>query len=110
MLNLEAIKAKSAQLKRKNFTVPEWGGDIIIREMSGIERLDFAEWISESKPSLSAVIVRVVSCCCVNDSGAKLFTESDLRSLIDTTSFPSLMDIYGVARDLSGMVVKEGEG
>lgn len=45
-LTREAILATASDLRTKVVAVPEWGGDVVVGEMSGTDRDDWeAEWI-----------------------------------------------------------------
>lgn len=46
ILTREAILAAASDLRTKVVAVPEWGGDVVVGEMSGTDRDDWdAEWI-----------------------------------------------------------------
>lgn len=62
--------------------VPEWGGDVIIRTLSGAERDAFeASMVAAGERRLVNIRARLVAACLVDDAGQPLFSERDVESL-----------------------------
>lgn len=81
-----AILSKAAILAaddKKTITmdVPEWGGSVVIRVMSGTERDRFeAEFVNGNK-SVDMVRAKLVAKCLCDERGDRLFTEQEIPSL-----------------------------
>ncbi len=85
LLSKEAILA-SSDLPTERVTVKAWGGDVIVRTMTGEERDAFEESLidrSGDAPKRDARNFRakLVALCLVNDKGTRLFEESDILAL-----------------------------
>jgi hypothetical protein len=86
MLTREQI-LKAQELKTETVNAPEWGGDVIIRELTSAERLDyfaalsrFADVADDRGRNLlntALFVCRVV----VDDKGNRLFTDDDAELL-----------------------------
>lgn len=65
--------------------VPEWGGSILLRSMTGTQRNNYEYWAhlqSKAKsPDYRGIRERLIICCAVDESGEALFTEGDLSEL-----------------------------
>lgn len=80
-LNKEAILAAS-DLKQEIVNVPEWGGEVIIRTMTGEERDAFdSEMIRDEKRSLKNVRARFLSLILCDEKGNRLFDDKDISAL-----------------------------
>jgi len=64
--------------------VPEWGGDVYIRTISGTERDKFEEAYSEQK--MKAFRVRFLVMTLADESGERLFGDADMDALGDKSS------------------------
>jgi hypothetical protein len=87
--NKEQILAAD-DLGRETVAVPEWGGEVIVRQMTGAER-DAWEmaliWREGEEPEpararvMSNIRARLVALCAIDDSGARLFSDADAAAL-----------------------------
>ena len=81
-----AILSKSQIIAAKDqklisVDVPEWGGDVMVRVMTGTERDRFeAEFVNGNK-SVDMVRAKLVAKCLCDESGERLFTEQDIPAL-----------------------------
>lgn len=70
--------------------VPEWGGSILLRSMTGKQRNDYEHWATtqskEKVPDYRGIRERLIICCAVDENGDALFTESDLAKLAEKNS------------------------
>lgn len=87
--------------------VPEWGGEVAVRGMTGLERDEFEASIVEGSGKKTSVKwknirARVASLCIVDEAGSRLFTESDIQDLGDKSA-AALERVFDVARRLSGL-------
>lgn len=85
-LSKEAILAAS-DLKMKTIPVPEWGGEVCIRVMTGAERDAYAQELHRRKTAASGAPPGVglnpllVSFCVCDETGKPLFTLEDTTAL-----------------------------
>ncbi len=100
---------KAADLQRGTVDVPEWGGHVTVREMTGPERDAFQLEAIEADGAGGLRVVpkqdnaRVVCMCVIDpDSGNALFTEDDLPA-VRRKSGQVLERIAGRVLELSGL-------
>lgn len=68
-------------LKKEKLSVPEWGGEIYIRTMNGMERDGYEEWAAGAGRSLKGIRGRLAALCIVNAAGERLFSDEDIPAL-----------------------------
>ena len=74
-------------LKIEEMEVPEWGGYIHVRVMTGAERNQFVKDILELEDSGDlAVRIKLCSIVVVDAKGKRLFTEEDIEALSKKSS------------------------
>jgi len=78
MLSKNAILA-SDDRNVKTVSVPEWGGDVCIRVLNGIERSQFETMFTEKKVDLFKV--RFVACSLCDERGSRLFSDTEVEAL-----------------------------
>lgn len=108
MINLtRELILKAQDLKRESAEVPEWGGTLFIRGMSGAERDAFetslfskngAERIFTGDNIRAKLLVR----CIVDDKGERLFGDDDVAALGQRNA-ATLDRLYDIAQRLSGI-------
>lgn len=110
LLTREDILAAS-DLKRELVEVPEWGGSVYVRAMTGTERDSFEESIIEirqngkgvsAKPILAAMRAKMCARCMVGENDERLFTDTDVEAL-GQKSAAALDRVYAVAQRLNAM-------
>lgn len=80
VLNKAAILAAKDQ-KMTSVDVPEWGGSVNIRVMTGTERDRFeGEFVGGNK-SVDMVRAKLVAKCLCDEDGNRLFTEQEIPAL-----------------------------
>lgn len=102
--------------KFEDVPVPEWGGEIRLRGLSGFERDQFeAKSMIKVKGNKEVnhrnLRARLVAACAVNEDGSLMFDTGDVLHL-GQKSAVALERLFDVARRLSGMTtadVKEME-
>ena len=101
---------KERELKTEIVPIPEWNGEIIVREMTGTERDEFDEFVlnSQAEGKVKALRSVVVSICCVDEEGKRMFTNLDVPDLQKISS-KITMKISDVALKLSGMAADDVE-
>lgn len=87
--------------------VPEWGGSVIVRGLTGKERDAFEQSIvvlsgKTTKVNLANVRAKLVALTVVDDKGERIFSEKDAEALGDKSA-AALDRIYDVAQRLSGL-------
>lgn len=81
MLTKEQILSVS-DIKTEQIDVPEWGGSVKIKVMTGTERDAFEQSVVEGqKTDLRNIRARFCSIIIVDDDGKRLFTDADISAL-----------------------------
>jgi hypothetical protein len=82
--------------------VPEWGGTVLVRGMTGAERdrFEMRMYLDRDKLDESPVRARVVAWCCLDEAGQALFSQKDVERLA-RKSGAALDRIFSVAQRLS---------
>lgn len=99
---------KASDIKTEEIAVPEWGGTVLVRGLTGKERDAFEAGIVGDKLGKGSQInmqnlrAKLVSLACVDDKGARLFTEADI-DILGNKSASALERLFDAARHLSGM-------
>lgn len=106
LLDKASIFGKS-DIETRTVPVPEWGGDVQVRGLTGFERDAFESTIldqrgKKAKVDLRNARARLVSMTVVNDKGELLFSDDDIP-MLGTKSASALDRIYDVAAALSGL-------
>jgi len=77
MLTAKQILALD-DLPRREVEIPEWGGSVYVRALTGAERDQLERSLSQSSTISRAAIVVM---CCVDGDGNPLFSQSDVAAL-----------------------------
>ena len=85
MLTKEAILAAD-DLPRVLALVPEWGGEVYVRALTGAELVPFGDAVAiEQEKDTKAIMPRLypllVALCACDESGASIFTLADAQEL-----------------------------
>lgn len=94
-------------LRTERVSVPEWGGDVMIRAVSLAEREAFEQAAVVDDDSV-AVIARMVAMAAVGADGKPLFTPDDVAALAAKGAGP-IMRLSQVAMRLNGLVASDIE-
>lgn len=94
-------------IKTERIHVPEWGGDVLVRTLTGAERDAFEALIIEKRGSDYQVNMRDMRAklavwTVVDEDGKHLFTEKDVEAL-SRKSAGALQRIFNIASRLSGI-------
>lgn len=77
------VLTRRAGFRRRRVAVPEWGGDVAIRELSAGEVLQISAIQAEGgKTSTRAVLAHMLVFGWIDDDGANLFTAADSDDLL----------------------------
>lgn len=103
MLDRSAILSKK-DLKREKVSVPEWGGDVFVSEMTGEARdeweLELHEYRKDNSRKLKNPSARLVVATVVDEDGNLLFTRDDVDE-VGKLSCEALDRICRVAQALN---------
>src|SRR5215475_12517218 len=91
MLDRETILGKK-KLRREVLAIPEWDGEVIVRELRGDERAIYESGFSDIGAELTApqqdrtkrwidMRAKIVVLCTINDDGEHVFRESDIAEV-----------------------------
>jgi hypothetical protein len=87
--------------------VPEWGGDVLVRALTGAERDMFEQSIVEqrgrnTRMNLQNIRAKLVALTVVDEQGNRIFKDEDVKWL-GNKSAAALDRIFEVAQRLSGL-------
>ena len=83
--------------------VPEWGGQVIVRTLSGLEKNVWESGnLVGNKVNLRNMTARLCAICIVDEKGKRLFSDADAESL-GRKSAKALERVFDVAQRLNGM-------
>lgn len=98
---------KADDLKTSDVPVPEWGGTVRLRTLTGEERDRFeAESVEfnkkgEAKQNLKNMRARLIALVCVDENGAALFSSYDIPDL-GRKSAVALDRLFAKAQEMNG--------
>ena len=90
-------------LPKEQLSVPEWGGDVWVRTLTGTERDSFeqSKVQKKNKPNLNNVRARFAVLTICDEKGERLFTDNDAEAL-GKKSAAALDRVFEVAQRLNG--------
>ena len=106
VLTKEHIRSVSDRKSERVF-VPDWGGDVIVQTMTGVDKDAFEMERFHRKGNNADVNMRnfragLVARCCVDEEGRRLFTNDDAEWLGEKSGL--MLDIiYDAAARLNGL-------
>jgi hypothetical protein len=100
-------------LKSETVEVPEWGGTVIVRELTGAERDTWEASVVKTNGAAVSIDshnmrAKLVALCIIDDEGKRLFTEKDVVKLGNKAA-AALDRVTDVARKLSRIGEEELE-
>jgi hypothetical protein len=106
-------------IKTQTVPVPEWGGDVLVRGLTGAELDAYQGSMRQMRPRLDGKGMEMVLLsdnnrakllvkCLVNESGERLFADTDAPAL-GRKSAAALDRLYDVAAELSGLSDESAE-
>lgn len=101
---------ESDDLVTEDVPVPEWGGDVRVRTLTGTERDAFELSISGDgkKKNLENLRARLAALCIIDEDGQRVFSDDDVRKL-GLKSAGALGTVFDVASRLNGLTEKDVE-
>lgn len=93
----------AADIQTREVDVPEWGGTVYLKGMSGTERDQFeaANRRSDGEQNLVNVRARFLVRCVVNENGTRIFGDPDAAELGKKSS-AAIQRLWDVAAELNG--------
>lgn len=112
-LNKEQILTAN-DIKTEKVAVPEWGGHIYVRVMSGKERDDYeASCLKQVSPTrfitdMSMVRAKLAARCICDENGQRLFDNKDIAALAEKSG-RALDRVMEVAERINGLSKQDME-
>lgn len=104
---------KVEDMKRELVSVPEWGGDVLVRTMTGCERDQFERELFpdgvNAPQDLSNFRARLASYCLCDEDGQRLFTNTKDVAALSKKGYAALDRILVAAKRLNGIGEEEVE-
>jgi hypothetical protein len=99
---------KSDDLAKEKVSVPEWGGSVYVRCLTGVEREQWEGIAIRARDAKNYTKVRtsLLTMCLVDEKGNRLFADQDVRDL-GQKSAKAMDRLVDVALRISG--ISEGE-
>ena len=105
ILSKDAILAAD-DLPRETVNIPEWGGEVLVRTMSGTDRDAFEASLLEKDGRMENVRARLVALTLCDLQGDRLFNDSEIAAL-GRKSARALDRVFSVAQRLNGIGVEQ---
>lgn len=98
---------KADDVRTEEVEVPEWGGSVLVRGMTGEERDEFEASMlvrrgDQMIPDTWNTRAKLIARCVIDDDGTPLFTRQDVDAL-GKKSGAALDRVFDVASRLSGL-------
>ena len=96
-------------LPTKDMDIPEWGGTLTVRTLTGTERDQFeSAFVNQDKIDIRGLKTRLIQLTVLNGDGNPMFTKTDLLQLNGKSA--SVIDrIFQVSQRLSGLTKEDAE-
>ena len=100
---------KADDLPTKDMDIPEWGGTLTIRTLTGAERDEWeSAFVNQDKIDIRGLKSRLVQLTTMNGDGQQMFTKADLQK-INSKSASVIDRIFQVSQRLSGLTKEAAE-
>lgn len=102
---------EASDLQTITVSVPEWGGDVQIRSMTGADRDEFESSMVKTDAAGNRVAdmsnhkAKLVAMTLVDEDGNRMFTQDDVTRLAMKSS-AALTRVFESAQELNGIGVK----
>lgn len=101
ILSRDAI-LQARELPRKVVSVPEWGGEVIVRTLSGTEMDEWATQDQSKEDRLVNFRSKLVAACLCDEQGKRILSFSDVQKLGEQSAL-ALDRVYDAAASLNGI-------
>jgi hypothetical protein len=101
-------------LETREVAVPEWGGEVLVRALTGEERDAFESSQVElnkngsPKANMENIRARLVVLCVINEDGERIFNRADIK-LLGRKSAKALERVVNVCNELNGFSEEDVE-
>jgi hypothetical protein len=107
LLTRDAILKFGSLLKTEEVPVPEWGGSVLVRELTGRGRDEWEASLTVQRgdrivPDTANLRAKLVARCVVGEDGEPLFSQQDVNALGELSA-AALNRVADVASRLSGL-------
>lgn len=107
----QILEAKD--LETREVDVPEWGGTVLVRALSGTDRDAYEASLVQIRgkqqvPNLANIRAKLVARAVVDEDGSRLFSDADIKAL-GQKSAAALSRVFTVAAEMSGLDEKDIE-
>lgn len=111
VLTRDEILARSGKLKVERVRVPEFGGDVLVRELTARQRDEFDESNIKGRGKNMQVVLKnmrakLVARSVVDEDGRQVFTEADIEAMGELPA-AGLEKIFAVAQRLNGITQED---
>jgi hypothetical protein len=101
---------EAEDIQREVVSVPEWGGDVLVQGLTGIDRDAFeksqidlnANSAATSTFKYDNIRANLLARTIVDEHGARLFTDADIKALGKKSAL-AMQRVFDVAQRLSGL-------
>lgn len=115
-LTKEAILAAN-DLQTRVVDVPEWGGEVILKTLSGMERNAFENSLyringERATPNMANMSAKLLARVIVDEQGNRIFTDGDIMAL-GGKSAAVLSRLFEIASEMNGLgedAIDDAEG
>jgi len=100
-------------MRIETVAVPEWGGEVRVKSLTGAERDLFEASITQQIGGKASVVIanmraKLCAMAIVNENGVNLFSQADVETL-GVKSAAALDRVFGVAQRLAGLSPRDVE-
>jgi hypothetical protein len=109
-LTREQIDA-AEDLPTRAVPVPEWGGDVLLRTLTGKQRDDFEQGQASlpANGKLDNIRARLVALCLVDGDGKQLYADHESILRLGGRSGTVLDRLFDVCREMNGMTAESAK-
>jgi Phage tail assembly chaperone len=118
LLNRDTVLGKK-KLRQEVVPIPEWDGEVIVRELRGDERSRYEAGFTDAVMGEETTVkgktkryesmrAKIVVMTCINEDGTHLFDENDVEE-VNQLSGAALDRIFSTCMRLSGYTKEEQE-
>ena len=98
---------KADDLPTKDIDIPEWGGTLTIRTLTGAERDQFeSAFVNQDQIDIRGLKARLIQLTVQNGDGQPMFTKADLQK-INSKSASVIDRIFQESQRLSGLTKED---
>lgn len=101
-------------LKRERLEVPEWGGEVLLRTLTGAQRDAFEASMVKNKngrqvSNYENARAKLVALCLIDEEGRQLFRATKEIEMLGQKSVAALQRVYNKCMEMNGMTDEDVE-